>query len=318
MGALLHGGIDRLAMWIEDRTPHAPQPWTACAPRPLACFGPLGPMPEPPSGSGPWSAPSPLPLRRHDRMSLHAFPSAAPFRGTVVLVPPWKIERPSLLRGYVRLLARAGLDVWLLVPPEHMERAAPGAPSGHGFASLDLHRFRALFEQLVIEIRTAMVMASRRGPAGVVGLSLGALACTLAISAGAPPGFAALVAPPADLAAVLLETAIGRRYGRLAARAGSRWPEAAELRAALAPFDPCARPIPATRVLLAAGRDDAIALSTGAMALARAWRIAPRIYPRGHLTLLFFCAALRRDLERFVSATERPDRPAGSAARPWR
>jgi hypothetical protein len=69
----------------------------------------------------------------------------------------------------------------------------------------------------------------------------------------------------------------------------------------LAPFRADARPPTARRVLVAVGRDDRIALGAGALALAAAWGATARLYPRGHLTLLFACRALRRDLARFVA-----------------
>src|SRR5512133_2565832 len=162
-------------MWVEDRVPHAAEPYCPCPPAPLDCFGALPPLPDPPAVDGPWSAPSPRPASPTDRMALHVVPRRAPFRGTAVVVPPWKAKAPALVRRYTELLADTGHDVWLLVPPEHMGRASPGAPSGHGFATLDLRRFKALFEQLVLEIRTALAMAAARGRAGVGGLSIGAL-----------------------------------------------------------------------------------------------------------------------------------------------
>ncbi len=298
---LVHAGLDRLAMWMEDRVRHAAEPYRPCAPAPLDCFGALPPLPDAPAAEGPWSAPSPRPVSPADRMTLHVVPRRAPFRGTAVLVPPWKTEAPSLVRRYTDLLADTGHDVWLLVPPEHMGRSSPGAPSGHGFATLDLRRFKALFEQLVLEIRTALAMAARRGRAGVVGLSIGALASSFALAASERAGFGALIAPPADLAAVLGTTRIGRRYGRLAEEAGTRFPDGAELRRVLAPFDPArVTAPPRSPVFLAVGRYDRIALSDGALALARAWRVQPHLYARGHLSLLFLCDALLEDLRRFV------------------
>jgi hypothetical protein len=38
----------------------------------------------------------------------------------------------------------------------------------------------------------------------------------------------------------------------------------------------------------------------GARALARAWNLPERSYPRGHLTLLLACRALRRDVAAFL------------------
>lgn len=234
-------------------------------------------------------------------MSLHVIARRGPLRGTAVVAPPWKIETPELVRRYTDLLAGAGYDVWMVVPPEHMGRASPGRRSGHGFATLDMGRFRSLFEQFVIEIRTALAMAAARGPAGLVALSIGALAASFAIASREAPAFAALVAPPADLAAVLSTTPIGRRYQRLAVEAGSCWPEPTEIGTFLAAFDPRRLARPASRLLLAVGRYDRIAPSDGAMRLADAWRVAPIVYARGHLTLLFWCSALLRDLARFVS-----------------
>ncbi|HEX9050040.1 MAG TPA: hypothetical protein VF841_05850 [Anaeromyxobacter sp.] len=297
---LVHAGLDRLAMWMEDRVRHTAQPYLPCPPEPLDCFGPLPGVPDPPARDGPWSAPSPRPLGPWDRMTLHVLSRRAPFRGTAIVVPPWKTEAPSLVRRYTDLLAGTGHDVWLLVPPEHMGRTSPGARSGHGFATLDLTRFRALFEQLVVEIRTALAMAARRGRAGVVGLSIGALAASFALASEEAPGFGALLAPPADLAAVLGTTRIGRRYGRLAAEAGTRWPDLRELRRVLSPFDPLRALRPRSPLFLAVGLYDRIALPDGALALGRAWGVQPRVYARGHLSLLFLCRALIEDLRRFV------------------
>ncbi len=300
MQRLVHASLDRLAMWMEDRVPHVAEPYRPCAPDPLDCFGSLGVVPDAPEDGGPWSVPSPRPTRASDRMTVHVVERRAAFRGTALVVPPWKTDAPSLVRRYTALLSEAGYDTWLLIPPEHMERASPGARSGHAFATLDLGRFRALFEQLVLEIRTAVAMAARRGPTGLVGVSIGALAASFAITAPEVPGFAALIAPPADLATVLGTTAIGRRYGRLAALAGTRWPDTGELRRVLAPFDPTRRDPPRVPLFLAVGRYDRIALADGALALGRAWNIAPQVYARGHLSLLFLCRAMLGDLRRFV------------------
>ena len=297
----LHRGIDRLAMWLEDRAPREPQPFRPGPAGALDCFGPLPPLPPGPDGRGPWSAPSPRPQRDGDRMSARCFPAAGERRGTVLLVPPWLTGGVRLVRGWVALLARAGRDVWLVVPPHHLERAAPGMRSGEQFVSLDLARMRATFEQLVLEIRLLAALAARGGPVDLVGLSLGALASAMAACGSPETERVALVAPPADLAAVLAETPIGRRYRRVAERAGAPLPPAAELREPLGAFDPRRYSRPRAELLVAVGRYDAIALTGGALALARAWSAPARVYPRGHLTLLFACSALRRDVVQFLS-----------------
>jgi hypothetical protein len=76
------------------------------------------------------------------------------------------------------------------------------------------------------------------------------------------------------------------------------------LAAMLAPFRAGSRRPTADRVLLAMGREDRIAPAPATLALARAWGVGPRVYPRGHLTLLFACRALRRDLARFVAGAD--------------
>ncbi len=232
-----------------------------------------------------------------------ARPARGRARGTAILVPPWKVPRLSLVAGYARLIARAGLDVWTLVPPRHLQRAAPGTRSGEGFVSPDLGVLRAAFEQLVVELRALAALArARGGETALVGLSLGALGAALAATAPEGVDRVALVAPPADLAAVLSGTPIGRRYAALAARAGAPVPRDGALDPMLAPFRADGRRLTAGRVFLAMGRHDRIAPGAGTLALARAWGTEPRLYPRGHLTLLFACRALRRDLARFLSA----------------
>lgn len=230
-----------------------------------------------------------------------ARPARGQARGTAILVPPWKVPSLAFVAGYARLIARAGFDAWTLVPPRHLQRASPGTRSGEGFVSPDLGVLRAAFEQLVLELRLLAALArARGGETAMIGLSLGALGAALAATAPERIDRVALVAPPADLAALLSTTPIGRRYARLAARAGAPVPQDAAIAAMLAPFRADARHPTAGRVFLAIGRDDRIAPGEGALALARAWGAEPRVYPRGHLTLLFACRALRKDLARFL------------------
>ncbi len=297
--AAFHRFIDRLAMWSEDRIHREPQPYRPADRAPLRCFGPLPELPEGPVAPGRWSVPSPL--VPGDRMGLTWIRAHGRSRGTTLLVPPWKTRSPGLVEGYSGLAARAGYDVWLITPPHHLERTTPGRRSGEEFVSLDLVRFRSVFEQLVLELRISAALAARRGgEVGIVGLSLGALAAAFAVTAEDGIGFAALVAPPADLADVMCGTQIGRRYRDLARRAGAPLPEAAQLRELLDFADPRRRRPRTRRLFLAAGLHDVIAPARGALGLARAWEVTPRLYRRGHMTLLFGCRALRRDLLRFI------------------
>ena len=308
-----HRLVDWFAMWTEDQLARKPEPFRSASPSGLECFGPLPPLPAGPVLPGPWSAPSPLQTGAGpDRMALTWIPAVGPSLGTVLLVPPWKISRPGLVSGWVELLAGAGRDVWLLTPPHHLERTLPGERSGEGFVSLDLSRLRLAFEQTILEIRVCLALAAQRGgEVGLLGLSLGALAGALAITSDEPVDFAGLIAPPADLALILSETRIGRRYRRLAARAGSPLPELPALRSALAPFSPGERRPRAGRLLIGAGLHDLIAPASAAVSLAAAWDVKPRLYARGHITLLFACRAVRQDVLALVSGDA-----AGSPADP--
>jgi pimeloyl-ACP methyl ester carboxylesterase len=269
---------------------------------PLDCFGPLPEPGDPPPAVGRWIAPSPRPAPGDGMMEVHARPAAAPRRGTAVLVPPWKVPWLFTMTPYARLLSAAGYDTWTLVPPRHLGRALPGTRSGEGFVSPDLPEVRAAVEQLVLEIRTLAALAGRRGgEVAVVGLSLGGLAAALAATSPERIDRLALIAPPADVAAVFQETRIGRRYLRLAERAGAPMAERSLLEGMLAPFRPDRRGPPAAKVMVAVGAHDRIALQAGGVRLARAWGVEPRCYHAGHLTLLFASGALRRDLARFLA-----------------
>lgn len=307
MPALLHRLPDELAMWIEDRRRREPVPFRAAAAAELDCFGPLPPLPRPPPPSGPWRAPSPRPAAGDREMAAVALPAAGVPRGTAILVPPWKAPGLASLRGWQRLLSRAGLDVWTAIPPRHLHRALPGVRSGEGFVSPNLAAFRAVAEQLVLELRVLTALArARGGDTALVGLSLGALGAALAATAPEAVDAAVLVAPPADLALALAGTRLGRRYAALASRGGAPLPGPDALAPMLAPFRPDARRPTARRVLLAAGRHDRIAAPEAAAALAHAWGVAPRLYSRGHLGLLFACGALRRDVALFLAETDGP------------
>jgi pimeloyl-ACP methyl ester carboxylesterase len=301
MLALLHRAVDAFAMWTEDRHRRPPAGFRPAGPEPLDCFGAVPALPGAPPPEGVWRTPSPRPSPEDPTLVVHARPAIGARRGTAVLVPPWKVPSLAVVAGYARLAARAGLDVWTVVPPRHLVRTAPGSRSGEGLVSPDVPALRAAFEQLVVELRALVALAATRGGEVVlVGVSLGALAAALAATGPERVDRLALLAPPADLAAIFEVTAIGRRYLRLAERAGAPLATGEDLARMLAPFRPDLRPAPAGAVLLAVGREDRIALPAGALALARAWRVTPRVYPRGHLTLLFGCRALRRDLSGFL------------------
>ncbi len=292
----LHRAADRLAMWWEDRAARAPAPFRPASAEPLAAFEPLGALPPPPAGPGLHRLRAPA---GGDLLAVHVFAPRGARRGTAILAPPWKIPRVAAVRGWVSLLLRAGLEAWVAVPPHHLERAAPGRRSGEAFFSPDLARTRRNVEQAVRELRLHLALAAARGPAGLVGLSLGALAAGLAATGPERAAFAVLVAPPADLGAVLADTPIGRRYRRLAEAAGAPLPPADALRPMLQPLEPRARAPTARRLFLAAGAHDAVAVG-GPAALSAAWGLAPNVYPRGHLTLLFACRRLRRDVADFL------------------
>jgi hypothetical protein len=318
----LHRAVDLFAMWTEDLRSRPPTPFRPGRADPLDCFGPLPPVPDPPDRSGRWAAPSPRPFDGDAVMAVHATPARGARRGTVILVPPWKVPRLGILDGWIATLAGAGHDVWTAVPPRHLHRAVRGTRSGEAFVTPDVPALRAAFEQLVLELRVLAALArGRGGEAGIVGLSLGALAAALVATAPERLDFAALLAPPADLAAVFGTTRIGRRYLALARRAGAPAPPAPELSEMLAPFGAACRRPTARRVLVAVGSEDRIALSAGALALAREWRAEAAVYPRGHLTLLFACRALRRDVARFVAgeaaAATEPVRSEPSGRSRW-
>ena len=304
---LLHGSADLLAMCAEDLRRRPPVPFRPAPQGPLACFGPLPRPPPPPRGPGRWRPPGPPPASEGDRLTVHVAETRETRRGTVILAPPWKVGAPRLVAGWIRLLLRAGHDTWLAVPPHHGNRAPAGVRSGEAFASPDLPALRGAVERSVLELRwLASIARARGGEVGLLGLSLGGLAAALAATAPEALDFAALVAPPADLLHVFAATRIGRRYARLAARAGVPIPGRAALRPQLLPLLPARRPPAAARLFVAAGRYDRVVPFLGPARLARAWGIAPRIYPRGHLTLLFASGALRRDLAGFLAVSASP------------
>jgi len=297
----LHGAIDVLAMVSEDLRRRPPVPFVAAALEPLDCYGPLPPLPPPPEGSL-WEAPSPRPTNGDAILRVEVTPALGPRRGTAILVPPWKLPKLSLLSGWTKSVARAGSEVWTLVPPRHLHRSPPGVRSGEAFVTPDLPALRAAVEQLVVEIRMLLALARERSePVALLGLSLGGLGAALAATSPEAPERVAVVAPPADFCAVVFETRIGRRLLSLPRGVGQEAPAMAELSAMLRPFRAEGRAPRAGRVLVAVGSADSIASPAAATALARSWGAELRVYPRGHLTLLFLCAALRRDVVAFLS-----------------
>ena len=291
-GGAFHRLVDRLAMAFEDRAARPPAPWR---PGPDLPFDPSGPLP---------ALPPVPPIRTTQARGARL--------GTVVLVPPWKIRSTAILAGWTRALSAAGLEVWIPVPPFHLERTPPGERPGEGSLGPDLARTREVLATAVLEVRACLERAGESGgTVALVGLSLGALTAAWAATGPERVDTAALVAPPADLGAVFRATAIGRRYARLAERAGAPLPDEGEVGRRLAWLSPLARVPTAARVLVAGGRHDAITLD-GAGALARAWKVPLREFPRGHLTLLLACPTLRREVAAFATGGPATSwRPAG-------
>ena len=110
----------------------------------------------------------------------------------------------------------------------------------------------------------------------LVGLSLGGLVAAWAATGPERVDAAALVAPPADLAAVFRETAIGRRYAALAARAGAPVPDGEELDRRLGWLSPLHRAPTAGRLLVAGGAARRHRAGRGRRARPRLERAAPR------------------------------------------
>jgi len=292
----MHRALDRLAMGLEGLRPRAPAPFAAGPEGPLDLSGPAVVVPDPPAAPAAWRFPAPnWGGPPGDRVEVRLFPAAGPRQGTAILVPPWKNAGPRLYRSWITLLAAEGLEVWFLVPPLHLGRAPAGVRSGEAYLSPHLGRLAAALGETAQEIRALGAAAARHGPVGLLGLSLGGLACAHALS-GTGLAFAALVAPPVDLGALFGITPIGARYRRLAERAGAPFPDGPALDRALAPFWPAARPDGRPRLLVAAGALDLIVPAEGPARLARAWGLEPRLFPRGHLTLLFACPALRAEV----------------------
>ncbi len=283
----LHRLVDRAAMAVEDLHAREPVPYRPGPDAPLDPFGPLGPSAH---EARPGGVLPPIVVTA----------AAGPRRGTAVLVPPWKIRSAANVAPWVHALAAAGLDVWMPVPPLHLERTPPGQRGGEGVVSPDLGSMRGALELSVREARACVAAAAEHGEVALVGLSLGALVAAWVAAGPERVSRAALVAPPADLAAVFRETPIGRRYAAIADRAGARVPPGPELDERLSRLAPLSLRPSAGRVLVVGGRHDAIAVG-GATALARAWGLAPSLHARGHITLLFACAAARREVAAFAA-----------------
>jgi len=290
--AALHRLVDRAAMAWEDRVARKPVAWRPGPDGPLEPWGPLPPLP---------------PMRRT--------PARGARRGTAVLVPPWKIRSTSVLAGWSGALAARGMETWIPVPPLHLERTPPGARSGEGVVTPDLGRMREVLDASVREVRACLAQAAGEGGrVALVGLSLGGLVAAWAACGPERVDLAALVAPPCDLAGVFGATPIGRRYGALASRAGAPVPEGPELARRLGWLAPLRLRPTAGRVLVVGGAHDAIAVD-GAAALARAWGLPLRTFPRGHLTLLLACGDLRREVAELASGDSGPT-SSPPAARP--
>ena len=173
-----------------------------------------------------------------------------------------------------RRFAAAGITAAVLVPALHKGRAALRADghrerSGHDLLHGDIFTHVRAMAQSVRDVRATLGwLAAEHGPAGLWGISLGALVHSLVLPEDARPAFAVLVQPP-----------VGRRQlfaspllAVWAAQLRESGVTAADVDSAFAPLDRRLPPrLAADRILVQAGRHDLVAQPDGVEELCDRW-----------------------------------------------
>jgi len=333
MVAVIHAGLDNLAIKLADRDPHHPLQWVP--PPDVSPDIPMGEvLPEPGRLGIVWprkvceiDVPSPAALlpAPNDSMRLRIWPTTAPRRGTVVLVPPWKFHSFMPMVPIALSLNRMGFDVVGYPIPYHYERTPEGTFSGEYFATWDMPRTGLAIRTAALELCAIVESLRQRGPVAMMGLSLGGyLSAMTSVVAPLYPHRAfnvdrlVLVVPPASILDTFLKTGIGDRYRKLLVNAGGTVPDDAYLYRLSLPFSPsrfksC---VPGENILVAAARHDTVVPLESSRELARGLGAQLAEYEAGHVSGLLLTFSLWRDVGRFLENMPRARDVAALAKEP--
>lgn len=246
------------------------------------------------------------------RAALHPDPAAP----VVVVLHGYAVPAPWYEDRTMQQLLRRGISAVRVELPFHLSRRIPRQGPGRGFFSSDLPRTATVLRQSVEDTAAVVAWARRRGggAVGLHGVSLGALVAAL-YAANRPVDAAMLVAPPCDLARVILETAptrVRRRLDVVDGRGGAWGEDAAAARLVLeemvAPVTPRRlRPrTEAERIVIVVADHDLVVGTLPVRELAAAWGTDLWSYPHGHVTVMTARGLVTRIHDRLEADLRRP------------
>jgi pimeloyl-ACP methyl ester carboxylesterase len=231
----------------------------------------------------------------------HLHPKGAPY-AALVIVHGHAMTNFAIFERYARPAARAGLDVYYLSLPYHMQRAPHGTWSGQLSLNADVNGTAQAFRQGVKDLRSLItwIECERGIPIILLGVSLGAYTCCMTAVVDDRPATVISVLGGGSLAQLIWD---GYQLNRSKSQLASRGVSSAQLEQYWKLIGPAnwQPKIARDRILLMAGEYDPIVTPGNVNRLWRKWdHPALHWYPAGHGSISVYNRQVRSEILRFL------------------
>ncbi len=220
----------------------------------------------------------------------------------LLLLHGYQMNTFAPLKWFAEPAARAGLDIYYLALPYHMQRAPRGSWSGQYGLSADVERTVESFRQGVMDLRAMVSWVSQTygKPVAIGGISLGAFTSAMTAVVDERPFALVSLLGGASLANIIFAGFSFRLIRKEWQELGIYPSDIEKWWYMLSPgnFQPR---LPRERILLVAGEHDPIITPRNARSLWQAWG-KPRMlwFPCGHASVAFYARPIGERVADFL------------------
>ena len=220
----------------------------------------------------------------------------------LVLLHGYQMHNFEPLKWFAEETARAGVDVYYMALPYHMQRRPRGTWSGMYAMSADVERTVQSFRQGVLDLRSLVtyIKEVKHQKVAIAGLSLGAFTSCMAATVDSRPDALVSLLGGYSLASIIWAGFSFRLIRSELKANGITQSDLEDWWRVMAPGNWKPR-LPRERILLVAGEHDPIITSRNAKRLYHSWNKPEMLwYPCGHASVAFFARQIGEKIAGFL------------------